>query len=659
MQRLLNRYTLLGLLLVFAGLMLSNIVVLKLLGIDNSFSWLAIFSVIKAKLWLEASLALVIAFLPIAVIACYYRGGLTRILTYYSISTLSLVVICFALGVIAFQLVNKESLIMPFDIIRYIDELSQSPNELKHFKSFEFGAFFLLFGLIIYFGYEKLGAKGNALGDAHFANGLEVKKANFLTKNDESIIIGKKYGVPLSANGFEHVLVFAPTGSGKTSGIGIPNLFNYPNSVVCNDVKLSMFETTSGYRESVLGHKCYCWAPANDSAKTHRFNPLSFISDDKFKRIKDIQRIAHILMPDPKGETSFWAKASRKLFMALLLYLLDTPNKSATLGEINRLIKMDSFDKWLLDLLNETEHLAPDFYRNGFSYINNHDKTRSTILEQFAGYFELFDDPIVDAATSATDFDIRNLRREKMTIYIGFTDDDMERLSPLLTLFWQQTISAMIQKVPNPTEEPYPVLCLIDEFSSLGRIERLRRSLKLLREYRVRCVLMFQYIAQTYEQYSHDEARAFTNIKTKIAFSADDINDAEFISKIMGTRTKKVHSGSVSNQSRGMSDSKSYSYQAIPLMRPDKIMKLSTSTALIMRTGHAPVKASQYTWFKQSSMKHLSMPQVKVPRQKVAITPFDHIAKKERLEQARAEQQSMNTKQASKSPEPADELFDV
>jgi len=143
---------------------------------------------------------------------------------------------------------------------------------------------------------------------------------------------------------------------------------------------------------------------------------------------------------------------------------------------------------------------------------------------------------------------------------------------------------------------------------------------------------MFQYIAQTYEQYSHDEARAFTNIKTKIAFSAEDINDAEFISKILGTRTKKVHSGSVSHQSRGMSDSKSYSYQAIPLMRPDKIMKLSMSTALIMRSGHSPVKAKQYRWFKQAGMKHLKMPPINTPLQKTVITPFDKKKKKERLE---------------------------
>ncbi|MGQ3892338.1 type IV secretory system conjugative DNA transfer family protein [Legionella sp. CNM-4043-24] len=109
----------------------------------------------------------------------------------------------------------------------------------------------------------------------------------------------------------------------------------------------------------------------------------------------------------------------------------------------------------------------------------------------------------------------------------------------------------MIRKVPYKKDEPYPLLCLIDEFSSLGPIERLRRTVKLLREYRVRCILMLQYIAQTYEQYTHDEAKAFTNITTKIAFSAEDINDAEYISKLPGSKTVRIRAGSVSTQRGG------------------------------------------------------------------------------------------------------------
>lgn len=48
--------------------------------------------------------------------------------------------------------------------------------------------------------------------------------------------------------------------------------------------------------------------------------------------------------------------------------------------------------------------LIQEFYRNGYSYLNNHEKTRSSISETFSGYLRLFDDPMIDAATSASDF---------------------------------------------------------------------------------------------------------------------------------------------------------------------------------------------------------------------------------------------------------------
>jgi type IV secretion system protein VirD4 len=474
--------------------------------------------------------------------------------------------------------------------------------------------------------HERIRQDNKSLGDAHFATGLEVQRAGFFDKEHASIIIGKKYGVPLYANGFEHVLVFAPAGSGKTRSIAIPNLFNYPYSIVCNDVKLTLFETTSGFRERVLGHQCFCFAPARVGSVTHRYNPLSFISADRLTRMTDIQRIAHIFIPD-NDKNPFWPQTSRDLFKALTLYLLDTPERPTTLGEINRLIKQANFDGWLKVMLDDTTHYDPEFYRNGYSYINTEQETRNNIRISFAGHFGLFDDPTIDAATSASDFDFGVLRRKKMTIYVGFTDEDMHRLSPLLTLFWQQLLSRMIQAIPDKKEEPYPLLCLVDEFSSLGRIESLRRSLKLFREYRVRCILMFQYIAQTYEKYSHDEARAFVNIKTKVAYTTEDIQDAEFISKMLGTRTQRVVTHAVSSQSQGMSDSKNTSYQAIPLLRPDEIMKLSPKLALIIRSGSAPIKAGQFIWYKERVMKNLLQDQSSVPTQTPKQVEFKHAEK--------------------------------
>ncbi len=609
-------------LIVALDLQLTSQLATFVIGVPQWVTPVVLVGLISHGFLIETGLAFCIGSLVAMSVLGISKKGIYRYSSLLLIGALVIITGIFLFGYVIFSWIYLDRFQGLAALTNLFWQRYQAPALWANFVKTECILLLIVLAVIIVHLFERLRPARKTLGHAHFSNGFEINQVGFFKREDQSIIIGKKYGAPLYANGFEHVLVFAPTGSGKTRSIGIPNLFQYPYSIVCNDVKLTMFQTTSGYREQVLGHQCYCWAPASEDRKTHGYNPLSMISVDKVQRLTDIQRIAHILIPDNKKSDPIWQQASRKLFKVAVLYLLDTPNRPTTLGEINRLVKQAGFDDWLASVLEETDHLDPEFYRNGFSYLNNHEKTRSSILETFSGYFELFDDPTIDAATTSSNFDLRQLRREKITIYVGFTDDDMERLSPLLTLFWQQLISVMIKQIPDPMDEPFPLLCLIDEFSSLGRIERLRRSLKLLREYRVRCVLIMQYIAQTYEQYSHDEAKAFTNIKTKIAFATEDLHDAEYVSKLLGTRTVRVAAGSVSNQTQGYSESKSYNYQAIALLRPDEVMRLPQHQSLIMRTGHAPVKAGQLIWYEAADMKNLPCGQAEVPHQAIIHYPF-------------------------------------
>lgn len=509
--------------------------------------------------------------------------------------------------------------VTPYPWFSYIlfEQLPSHTIVYQHFRISFFISYALVSTLLSIHFFAKYVTKESVLGDAHFASDFEIKKAGFFI--DQGICVGKSYGKSLKSSGFEHVLVFAPTGSGKTTCIAIPNLLIWSETCVVNDPKFELYETTSNYRKKAFKNDIYLWAPTQSN--THRYNPLQFISSDQYKRIGEIQQQAHVIIPNGQGEP-IWYQSSRELFLVLVLYLLDTPGKKATLPEVYTISKKYKFNTWLKNLVEKTVNYDPEFYRNASSYLNTAEKTRASILKTFTGYLELFADPIINAATSDSDFDLRALRKKKMTIYIGFSDSEKERLSPLLTIFWQQLISFMTEKMPK--DEPYSVLCVMDEFSILGRLVNLKNSLKILRGYRVRMLIIIQYLAQIKEHYSQAESKAFDNIKTKISFAVDDLDDAKYISGELGMQTKTIKHRTTSRSSGGSSSSINYHQQGVPLMRPESIRRLDKNKVLIIRTGHAPIVAKKYFWLNQKELKDLPCGQVDIPYQQPVIVPFEH-----------------------------------
>lgn len=504
-----------------------------------------------------------------------------------------------------------------FNLCDVLFTIRHYPN-LYHQLMLSFFCSFCMMSLVIFiYLLSSYNSDKTILGDAHFASALEAKKAGFFDK--EGIIVGKFYDSPIVSGGFEHVLTFAPAGSGKTTAIAIPNLLTWKESCVINDPKFELFSITSRYRKTAFQNDVFLWAPTKTN--THRYNPLQFISTDKHKRIGEIQLIAHTIIPNGQGEP-IWYQSARELFLALILYLIDSDEVS-TLPSVYVISKRHRFNEWLTDLVENTTHLDPEFYRNTSSYLNTAEKTRASILKTFTGYLEMFANPVINAAVSDSDFDLRELRKKKVTIYIGFSENEKEMISPLLTIFWQQLISFMTQEMPMPKTEPYAVLCLMEEFSILGRLVNLKSSLKILRGYRVRVLIIIQYLAQVLEHYSKAEGEAFKNIKTKVIFALDSLEDAEYVSKLLGMRTKRVTQHSQSVGSNNSSSSHSHHLQSVPLMRPEEIQRLKSNDAIVIRTGHAPVKAKQYRWYQMSVLKKLPCGVIEVPEQNPVIIPFE------------------------------------
>lgn len=102
--------------------------------------------------------------------------------------------------------------------------------------------------------------------------------------------------------------------------------------------------------------------------------------------------------------------------------------------------------------------------------------TASSIRKTFTSRLDLWLNPILDAATSDNDFDLRELRREAICIYVGVNPDDLHRLRPVLSLFFQQAIGLQTRALPEHDPSlKLQVLMMLDEFTALGRMRSIAR----------------------------------------------------------------------------------------------------------------------------------------------------------------------------------------
>lgn len=467
-------------------------------------------------------------------------------------------------------------------------------------------------------------------GNARFANAVDIRRAGLLTGDGDGIVLGRKGGQFLTAGlaQFPHVMLAAPTGSGKGVGVVIPNLLNWNHSVIVLDIKQENWTLTAGFRQK-HGHEVYLFDPASPQRRTHRWNPLGYIRDAEGLRVDDIQKIGNIIFPDVDGTDPIWSASCRSLFLGLVLYIMETPGVPLTLGQVAREAFADTENR-LIDIINERR-----VARNPLSvlcesalldYANTADDTRTSIRKTFTSRLELFLNPILDAATSDNDFDLNAIRRRNISIYIGITPDNLGRLAPLVNLFFQQVVDLNTRELPEHNKKlTRQCLLLLDEFKSLGKLPLIVDAIAFLRGYGVRLLPIFQSPSQIREVYGEEAAKTFfQNHAVRISYTPADIASATEISNELGNTTVKSASRSrpdfFSQGSRSVSDSE----QSRALLLPQEVMELSMDEILVFARDCKPVRGEKIRWYKDDLFKSrvLEPPSVPIAPSALYMSPY-------------------------------------
>ncbi len=467
------------------------------------------------------------------------------------------------------------------------------------------GVVFFVFALL-FIAYQYFRPK-KTLGDARFARESEVKKAGLRAKS--GIILGSLRGKYLVDDGQTHVLVAAPTGSGKGVGIVIPNLLNWNGSAVVLDIKGENFELTSGFRAK-HGQHIIKFAPFAEYS--HRFNPFDAISADPGQRFNDIQNIANILLPDNDKDPT-WSQQGRGLFTAFALYLLDHPEFECTIGNILRFLQTSDDTRDIVRAIIDAEgdNLDAAAQRTFYNLAQQEKRMSESVKVGLVGALNLWNSASVDAATSATDFDVTKLRERKTTIYVVASLADLTSLRPLLRLFFEQVFAAQLRSEPGPKDK-HKVLFMLDEFESLGTMDSIVDKLPFVRSFGIRMVAIIQGLSQLDQRYTQaGRDKILQASKHQIFFASNDQQTTQYVSDTLGKKTIRTVSSSYGRQGRTVSRQQ----HARDLMLPQEVRELPANKMILITEGARPIKATKIRFYKDAAMKkRTGISPVKVPK---------------------------------------------
>lgn len=485
-------------------------------------------------------------------------------------------------------------------------------------------------------------------GDAKLATKRELEQAGLFKGGNTWILMHHSgrflYSLPDKICSF---ILAAPPRSGKGTGNVQPNMFHLGCSVIITDIRQESFGITSGFRSKFS--EIYLFNPfpskarrdgkivvdenGNEvwEARTHRYNPFFYVPDDPAIRINELQKIATFLFPDPLKGDPFWSSSARSLFLGLSLYVFETEGLPKTLGEVYRQISScgdggeaisEYWSKIIADREASSSPLSASCVAALKDFIATGGNTLTSIRKTLTSSLEILANPVVDAMTSGNDFDLRDLRKKVMTIYIGVTPDNLERARPLLSLFVQQALDLNMQEMPheNPAIK-HPAYFLLDEVTALGRIPAFVTSAGYVNGY----WLAFGYIIQGFSQlrdvYGQEGAQTIlTCCQIRLAFAPKSHQDAEELSKEFGNITEKTESTS---RGRGLGSknqgSVSSSVAQRALFLPQEIRSMGQDKIMAFIENVPPIIGQKIVYYKEDVFKKRVLPAVEVE-------PLDYMA---------------------------------
>lgn len=541
---------------------------------------------------------------------------------------------------------------------------------------------FLIYALSVGLNSRKPRQHDGIHGTAHWTDEKEVRATGLLNSNAGVYVGGwtdmKNNIHYLRHNGPEHVLLLAPTRSGKGVSLIVPTLLSWGESCVILDSKGELYNLSAGWRSKHANNVVIRFDPTSVDGNVG-YNPLDCIRFETENEIGDVQNTMNILVdPDGKGLNDHWSKTAHAFLVGVVLheyYQAKLKGKKVSLADIALALSdpSRSIDEYYAQMLYN-QHLVgkgarlpkdPDSnsemqqwqYNYGKNVhlgvaaaardmLNRHEEERGSVLSTAMSYLALYRDPLIAANINRSDFQIEDLMdaQKPYSLYLIIRQEDKDRLKPLVRLILNQIVRVLLRpelKFQNGkpiAPHKHRLLLMLDEFPSYGRLEVFQEALAFIAGYGIKAYIVCQDMSQLKSRetgYGADETIS-SNCHVRIAFAPNRLETAEWLSGMSGTMTVIKEDFTTSGARFGavlQNVNRAYHELSRPLLTVDEALRLKAprkdardqiieaGEVLVFVAGHAPIKGTQTLYFQDETFSRRA--QIAPPSQAQTKTSKD------------------------------------
>ena len=385
-------------------------------------------------------------------------------------------------------------------------------------------------------------------GSARFMNADEAERLGLYDDSRPGLYFARGVRGLAKYSGDGNTLVVAPPGAGKGRGFVIPNLLSYPGSILCIDPKGENACLTAKYRREVLGQKVVILDPAGVTGlKQDGYNPLEWLAkSDEDKLDAEIRNIAEALVPGD-GLEGIWTRGGRDVASALIYWLYTRSKEEFNLVQLHDLVFMDEGQWFALftsmrDYVGPVENITRAVRAAGNWFDGLEEKHKLYHRGTLQDGLQWLKSPSARRLFSHSTFDMRDIKDERMTVYLSIPPLELSAYKPLARLVVTHALQAVFSRLADRRE--VPMVFMLDEFAnSVGQMGVFDQAYSQIRGYGGRLAVVLQTIRQLKDLYPESRGNSVSwgtieeTSGLAVYFKADG-GTAKHVSDRLGVTTK-------------------------------------------------------------------------------------------------------------------------